>query len=71
MKDSARLEKELPTLGVPYDMKIYPQAGHGFMNRRTNPVVDFIGRATGAVAYQPEAAADATQRLLAFLQQHL
>jgi dienelactone hydrolase len=41
------------------------------MNRRTNPVLDFVGRATGAVAYQPEAAADATQRLLAFLKQHL
>jgi carboxymethylenebutenolidase len=51
VKDAARLEKELPTLGIPYDMKIYPQAGHGFMNRRTNPVVDFVGRATGAVAY--------------------
>ncbi len=71
VKDAARLEKELPTLGVPYDMKIYPQATHGFMNRRTNPVVDFVGRATGAVAYEPSAAADAKQRLVAFLRQHL
>ncbi len=70
VKDAARLEKELPTLGVPYDMKIYPEAGHGFMNRRTNPVVDFIGRAAG-ISYNPSAAADATQRLLDFLQQHL
>jgi carboxymethylenebutenolidase len=70
VKDAARLEKELPTLGVPYDMKIYPQAGHGFMNRRTNAFVDLIGRAAG-VSYEPSAAADAKQRLLAFLKQHL
>jgi carboxymethylenebutenolidase len=71
VKDAARLEKEVPALGVPFDMKVYPQAGHGFMNRRTNPVIDFIGRATGAVVYEPSAAADAKQRLLAFLKQHL
>ncbi|MDP8989954.1 MAG: dienelactone hydrolase family protein, partial [Acidobacteriota bacterium] len=70
VKDAARLEKELPALGIPYDMKIYPQAGHGFMNRRPNPVIDFVGRAAG-VFYEPSAAADAQQRLLAFLKQHL
>ena len=29
-KDAERLEKELPTLGVPYDMKIYPASGTRF-----------------------------------------
>ena len=70
VKDAARLEKELPALGVPYDMKIYPQAGHGFMNRRTNPFVDLVGRAAG-ISYEPSAAADAKSRLLGFLKQHV
>jgi carboxymethylenebutenolidase len=70
MKDAERLEKELPKLGVPYDMKIYPQAGHGFMNRRTNPLINLLARA-GNVFYEPAAAADAKQRLIGFLGRHL
>jgi len=70
MKDAERLEKELPALGVPYDMKIYPQAGHGFMNRRPNLLIDLLARA-GNVVYEPAAAADAKQRLVGFLRKHL
>ena len=70
VKDAERLEKELPRLGVPYDMKIYPQAGHGFMNRRPNPLIGLLARA-GNVFYEPDAAADAKERLIRFLRQHL
>jgi carboxymethylenebutenolidase len=70
LKDAERLKKELPRLGVPYDMKIYPSAGHGFMNRRPNPLVTLLARA-GNVFYEPDAAADAKQRLIGFLKGHL
>ncbi len=70
VKDSQRLEKELPSLGIPYDMKIYPEAGHSFMNRPANWFVRLLGGAMGA-GYQPDTAADAKQRLLQFLKTHL
>jgi carboxymethylenebutenolidase len=70
VKDAARLEKELPQLGVPYDLKIYPHAGHSFMNRPANGLVKLLGGAFGA-GYRPEAAADAKRRLASFFKAHL
>jgi carboxymethylenebutenolidase len=43
LKDAQRLEQDLPALGIPYDMKIYPQAGHSFMNRPANGFVRLLG----------------------------
>lgn len=68
--DAHRLEKELPALGVPHDMKIYPDAGHSFMNHPANWFVRLLGGAMGA-GYQPDAAADAKARLVQFLKAHL
>jgi carboxymethylenebutenolidase len=45
VKDAQRLEQTLPALGIPYDMKIYPQAGHGFMNQPANWFVRLLGGA--------------------------
>ena len=70
VKDAQRLEQALPALGIPYDMKIYPQAGHSFMNQPANWFVRLLGGAMGA-GHQPEAAADAKRRLLEFLKAHL
>jgi carboxymethylenebutenolidase len=70
LKDAERLKNELPILGVPYDMKIYPQAGHGFMNRRPNVLITLIG-GLAKVSYEPDAAADAKRRLVSFLKTHL
>lgn len=70
LKDAQRLERDLPGLGVPYDMKIYPQAGHSFMNRSSNRLVGLLSGAMGA-GYEPSAAADAKRRLIRFLKEHL
>lgn len=70
VKDAQRLEQALPALGIPYDMKIYPEAGHSFMNRPGNWLFGLLGGAMGA-GYQPEAAADAKRRLFEFLRAHL
>jgi carboxymethylenebutenolidase len=69
-KDAERLAKELPALGIPYDMKIYPEAGHGFMNRRPNMLLTLLARA-GNIDYDPDASADAKGRLIRFLGEHL
>ena len=70
LKDAHRLEQDLPTLGIPHDMKIYPQAGHGFMNQPANWLIRLLGPRMGA-GYEPGAAADAKQRLIRFLKEHL
>jgi carboxymethylenebutenolidase len=69
-EDAKRLERELPSLGIPYDMKVYPDAGHSFMNRPPNGFLALLGGLMGA-GYRQDAAADAKQRLLRFLKEHL
>ncbi len=54
-----------------FDVKEYPEAGHGFMNRLTaasplTPLLKVFG-----VSYDPEATADARSRILAFFAAHL
>ena len=66
LKDAQRLEQTLPALGIPHDMKIYPQAGHSFMSRPANWFVGMLEPAMGA-GYQAEAAADAKRRLRLWL----
>lgn len=70
-KDARRLEQDLPALGIPYDLKIYPQAGHSFMNQPANGFVRLLGGVMGGAGYEPAAAADAKERLLRFLKEHL
>jgi carboxymethylenebutenolidase len=48
-----KLDQALNRYGIPHDVKIYPQARHSFFNDQ--------GR-----SYQPEAAADSWERVLAF-----
>jgi len=69
--DADRLKSELESHRIPHDVKIYSEAGHSFMNRPANGFVKIVGRLTGKTGYQPDAAADAKQRLVSFLREHL
>ncbi|MEK7736217.1 MAG: dienelactone hydrolase family protein, partial [Pseudomonadota bacterium] len=72
LPDARRLVQEIERLNIPGDLKIYPDAGHSFMNKAPNRAMKLLGRLLPAhAAYNPEAAADATKRLIAFLQKHL
>lgn len=67
-----KIRSEVQRLGIPADLKLYPDAGHGFMNRAPNAVLGFISAVSPIHGgYRPAAAADATQRVLAFLKTHL
>lgn len=67
-----KLAQEIERLNIPSDLKIYPDAGHSFMNKAPNRVLGFLGKHLPAHAgYNPEAATDATKRLIAFLKKHL
>ncbi len=52
------LESELTAAGVPHDLKVYRGAWHSFFNDRMR-------------AYNPAAAADSWQRVLAFFAEHV
>lgn len=66
-----RLRRALDTLGVPHDVKEYPEAGHSFLNRihvgpALNPVMRFL-----AFDYHHPSAEDAWRRILTFFGEHL
>jgi carboxymethylenebutenolidase len=67
-----KLTAEVKRLKIPSDLKLYPDAGHSFMSKAPNPIIGLVSRFSRIHgAYNPEAAADANQRVLAFLRKHL
>ncbi|QNN54923.1 dienelactone hydrolase family protein [Nocardioides mesophilus] len=69
-----RLDELLTRFEVPHDVKVYPGAGHGFMNDHAREdqtlVLRFLARVSGTV-HDEEATRDARQRIVAFLNRHL
>jgi carboxymethylenebutenolidase len=66
-----RLEEALSELGIPHDVKEYPEAGHSFMNRiHVGPVPESALRLV-ALDYHEPSAEDAWRRILTFFDQHL
>jgi len=68
----ARLERHLEALGVPHDVKIYPDAGHSYMSQNPPTLLVRLGAAGPMKAGYDEAAAeDSWARMLAFFERHL
>lgn len=66
---AGRLSATLTGLGVPHDVKEYPDAGHSFMNHHTGWLAQ-LERVPG-VGYRGDDAADAWRRIDAFFDEHL
>lgn len=69
---AAKLEKALTNLGVPHDVKVYPDAGHSFLNHESNgprPLRPLLRIAK--IGPEPAAAADAWRRIEGFFAEHL
>jgi carboxymethylenebutenolidase len=64
-----RLETALTSLGVPHDVKVYPEAGHSFMSPK--PAAAAPLTALARLQYDKGAAEDAWQRIFAFFGTHL
>lgn len=64
-----RLEAALTALAVPHDIKVYPDAGHSFMNRKPAPMTRLAVLAR--LGYNQQAAEDAWQRIFAFFGEYL
>jgi carboxymethylenebutenolidase len=64
-----RLEAALTALGVPHDVKVYPEAGHSFMSPK--PAAAKPLTAVVRLQYDKAAAEDAWQRIFAFFGTYL
>jgi carboxymethylenebutenolidase len=66
-----RLERALTELGIPHDVKEYPDAGHSFLNRiNAGPVLGTVVKLTG-FNYHHASAEDAWRRILTFFDEHV
>jgi carboxymethylenebutenolidase len=69
-----RLEAALGVLGVDHDVKIYPQAAHGFMNDHDpadlTPLLVVLAKVSGTRYHEPSTA-DARRRIVSFFDAHL
>jgi carboxymethylenebutenolidase len=71
---AGRLDRALTTLGVDHDVKIYPAAGHGFINDHDpadmTPLPPLLGKIS-RTRYHEAAAHDAKRRIASFFHAHL
>lgn len=66
-----RLVADLAALGVPHDVRTYPDAGHSFMTRTTGLTGRLGPHLPLRAEYHEASAADAHRRVLAFFAEHL
>lgn len=68
-----KLDASLSRMGIPHDVKEYPDAGHSFLNDSVAPgtVMRFTVNRILGVGPSPEAAADAWRRIETFFAEHL
>ena len=64
IKPPERLAKALTALGVPHDIKIYPEAGHRFMSKHPSGLAPLAHAAR--MDYREDAAEDSWRRILDF-----
>jgi carboxymethylenebutenolidase len=71
---AVQLERVLTEVGVDHDIKVYPGAGHGFMNDHDpddmTPLLTVLNKVSGT-KFDAPSAADARRRIIAFFDHHL
>jgi carboxymethylenebutenolidase len=67
----ARLVRHLEALGVPHDVRVYPQAGHSYMSPHTGVMATLGAWGPMKVGWDPEAEADSWRRMETFFRTHL
>ncbi len=68
------LRRALESNDVPNDIKVYPEAGHGFLNDHPSGEVPLWALVSGkfaSTAYHQASAGDARRRIIAFFDTHL
>jgi carboxymethylenebutenolidase len=71
---AGRLERALTANGVPHDIKVYPEASHGFLSDHPpedmTPLTVVLSTISGTRYHEPSAQ-DARRRIVAFFDRHL
>ena len=71
---AGRLERVLTKVGVDHDIKVYPEASHGFLNDHPpadrTPLLMVLNMISGTRYHEPSAQ-DARRRIVAFFNKHL
>jgi carboxymethylenebutenolidase len=70
-KQAVRLEEHLEALGVPHDMKVYPDVGHSFMSYDNGPAWMLKVPSPLHAGYSEPEAEDNWGRILAFFAEHV
>lgn len=71
-KEAAKATARLSASGVQNDVKVYPSAGHSFMNQAgDHRMMKTLTRPIMSVGFQKDAAEDAWSRIEAFFNRHL
>ena len=70
-KQARRLEEDLTAMDVPHDIRIYPDAGHSFMNQNEGLLPRLFAAGPMTMGYNADAAEDSWKRMLAFFGEHL
>lgn len=71
-KFAPRLQRNLEVLGVPHDVKVYPEAGHSFYTATPAGLLGYLsGIGPMRVGYHEASARDAHARVVAFFREHL
>ena len=66
---AAHLERVLTSVGVPHDVKEYPEAGHSFLNNHQDGWFKTLRIIN--ISYHEPSAQDARRRIVAFFKQYL
>lgn len=66
-----RLRSHLDELGVPSDVRVLPGVGHSYMNDVDSRLARLGSKGPMKVAYDPTAAEDSWERMLAWFAEHL
>jgi carboxymethylenebutenolidase len=70
-KQAERLEDHLTALGVPHDVRVYPDAGHSYMSDHKGLLATLNAWGPMKLGFNPAAAEDSWQRVDAFFGEHL
>jgi carboxymethylenebutenolidase len=71
LPQAERLRRFLEDREIEHDLKLYPDAGHSFMNRSVPAAATRVLRPLATLEYRPDDAEDAWRRILAFFAEHL
>jgi carboxymethylenebutenolidase len=66
-----RLENHLAALGVPHDVRVYPDAGHSYMSPHTGTMATLGAWGPMRVGFNAEAERDSWSRMADFFARHL